>query len=190
MLRINYLPHGIVEGNVLHKTFQVLGQQSSKPRRWVRYIWQDGSLADRAQFVIGWLCWTWNVCYKSSLHYRLWRPPSGSFDLYMIEMLLDKSKFMKTYLNWKLSWMAPTRKMTSMMFKATRQKLKEFLIFGRTRTWPARMLDKTPILATMVLITPSSQYAKVTFQNCSDSEWIGQRAVMLSFRSVETLVKR
>ena len=135
-------------------------------------------------------CTNEDICIKSSSQRQdvFYVPFSKAVISFSIVRHLKKG--FSTYLNWKLSWIAPIRKMTSMMFNATRQKLKEFLIFGRTRTWPARMLEKTPILATMVLMTPSSQYAKVKFQNFSDSEWIGQRAVKLSFWSVDTLVKR
>ena len=69
------------------------------------------------------------------------------------------TRYVITYLNLRLSETLPARNIVSMMFKATRHMLKEFFIFGWMRMYPAKLLRKIPMMATTVLVTPSSQKA-------------------------------
>ena len=87
-----------------------------------------------------------------------------------------------THLSLKLSEMLPIRNMVSMIFRTKRQRLKEFFILGRSRMYPAMIFRKIPIMARMVLVTPSSQYAVFLIQNCSVSVWFGQISISCSVR--------
>ena len=51
----------------------------------------------------------------------------------------------------------------------TKQRLKEFFIFGWLSTKPAKMFEKTPKSAKVVLATPSSQKAAASTIRFSDS---------------------
>ena len=102
---------------------------------------------------------------------------------------ISTSYKMITYLNLRLSEMLPARNIVSIMFKATRHMLKEFFIFGWMRMYPARLLRKIPMMATTVLVTPSSQKAVSLIQYFSVWVWFGQSKVnLLLFVKLVTFV--
>ena len=99
------------------------------------------------------------------------------------------TRYVITYLNLRLSETLPTRNIVSMMFKATRHMLKEFFIFGWMRMYPAKPLRKIPMMATTVLVTPSSQKAISLIQYSSVWVWFGQSKVnLLVFVKLVTFV--
>ena len=110
-------------------------------------------------------------------------------DLQRFMKKVHLTRYIITYLNLRLSETLPARNIVSMMFKATRHMLKEFFIFGWMRMYPAKLLRKIPMMATTVLVTPSSQKAVSLIQYSSVLVWFGQSKVnLLVFVKLVTFV--